>query len=141
MSDCGDVKKVFVASTPSGATAIATATPIKGIALTDSAVDKIKLFLKNEEKSHDEFGLLIKVKRDGCSGYSYDMSLSPLADSEANGDKIFERDGARMMIEKASYFFVTGSTLDYIEALTGSGFTLGNPNVKSACACGSSIAF
>ena len=138
MSDCGDVKKVFVAVAPQ------TEAPVvvqKGIGLTDIAVEKIKLFLKNENKSHDDFGLLVKVKREGCSGYSYDMSLAPIGDSETAGDKIFEREGARVMIEKMSYFFVTGSLLDYVEALTGSGFTLTNPNVKSACACGSSIAF
>lgn len=138
MSDCGDVKKVFV-NDKSATSVVEKPTP-KGIEIRPVAAEKIKLFLKNEGKSPEEHALKITVKKDGCSGHSYEMSLTELAPSRANGDKIFERDGAYVAIEKTSYFFVIGSYLDYIEALTGSGFNLINPNVKKTCSCGSSFA-
>lgn len=68
------------------------------------------------------------------------MALDPIAPHKEAGDKVFSHNGATIMIEKLSYLFVTGSRLDYVEALTGSGFNLVNPNVKKTCACGSSFA-
>ena len=135
MSDCGDVKKVFVPASP-----VVLETPvIKGIEITPKAADKIKLFLENEGKSSSEFGLRICVKKDGCSGLSYVMDLAEISKSKELEDKIFEKEGSFAMIEKTSYFYVTGSYLDYIEALTGSGFSLVNPNIKKTCSCGSSF--
>ncbi len=137
MSDCGDVKKVFVKSATE--TAVVVDTPIKGILISDKAAEKIKLFLTNEGKALADFALKVAVKKDGCSGLSYDMSLDEIAPCIANGDKVFELNGAQVVIEKTSYFYVTGSILDYTEALTGSGFTLNNPNIKKTCSCGSSF--
>jgi iron-sulfur cluster assembly accessory protein len=137
MSDCGNVKKVFVKPKEKSKE---VAEPINGIVITDKAASKIKLFLEGDGKSHLEYGLRIGVKKDGCSGLSYDMNLSDIKSSKDNADKIFTKDNAFVMIEKASYFHVYGSELDYSEALTGSGFTLINPNVKKSCACGSSFA-
>lgn len=137
MSDCGDVKKVFV---PTKEKTEAPVEPIKGILIEDVAADKIKLFLTQDEKSTDEYGLYVKVVPDGCSGNSYVMDMKDLASCRENGDKIFEKDGAYLVIDKTSYFFVTGSVLSYKEALTGSGFSLTNPNIKRSCSCGSSFA-
>ncbi|MGE4170025.1 MAG: HesB/IscA family protein [Candidatus Margulisiibacteriota bacterium] len=136
MSDCGDVKKVFVATAPAPT---GVDKPISGIQISDKAAEKITLFLQNEGKSVADFGLRVAVKKDGCSGMSYDMALSDLETSKAQGDKIFEHNGAHVMIEKTSYFYVIGSVMDYVEALTGSGFTLTNPNIKKTCSCGSSF--
>lgn len=136
MSDCGDVKKVFVptkdVSTPPPATT--------GLVITPVAASKIKLFLEKDNKDPDAYGLHIAVVKDGCSGKSYVMNMSPIQAAIDNGDRIFTCDGATVMIDKLSYLFVTGSTLDYTEALTGSGFALHNPNIKKTCSCGSSFA-
>ncbi|NBV82779.1 iron-sulfur cluster assembly accessory protein [bacterium] len=137
MSDCGDVKKVFVPSSTAG---LVPEKPIIGVEITDVAADKIKLFLTGDNKSPDEYGLFIAVVKDGCSGKSYTMALEPIAPHRDTGDKLFSHNGATIMIDKLSYLFVTGSRLDYLEALTGSGFNLVNPNIKKTCACGSSFA-
>ena len=140
MSDCGNVQKVFAPTDPEKVQQeLATREPIKGIEITDKASEKILIFVKGEQKSASEYGLFISVKKDGCSGLSYEMKISPIAESQARQDKIFEKNGAFAMIEKSSYFYVTGSYLDYIEALTGSGFTLVNPNINKTCSCGSSF--
>ena len=139
MSDCGNVQKAFV---PAPSNPVDEHTPhivIKGIEISETAANKILTFVKAEQKSPEEFGLYIAVKKDGCSGLSYEMKIQPIADSQTNQDKIFTKNGAFVMIEKTSYFYVSGSILDYAEALTGSGFTLVNPNIKKTCACGSSF--
>ncbi len=114
--------------------------PAFGIKITDRAAEKIVLFVTNDDHSPTEWGLRITVKKDGCSGNSYDMKIATLEEGKAAEDKIFEHNGGLVMIEKTSYFFVTGSILDYVEALTGSGFNLVNPNIKKTCSCGSSFA-
>lgn len=140
MADCGEVKKVFVASKPMAESEKPVEAPAFGIQITDRAAEKIKLFVSGENHSPNEWGLFISVTKDGCSGNSYTMKIAPIADSKAAGDKIFEHNGGYAMIEKTSYFYVTGSILDYVEALTGSGFNLINPNIKKTCSCGSSFA-
>lgn len=137
MSDCGDVKKVFV--TPKTPAQPLEAPPF-GILISDIAAQKIKQFILADQNSPEEYGLYVAVVKDGCSGKSYDMKMAPIKEAIEKGDKLFQKDGANLVIEKSSYLFVTGSILDYTEALTGSGFVFNNPNIKKTCACGSSFA-
>jgi iron-sulfur cluster assembly protein len=137
MSDCGDVKKVFVATKTPPAPIEA---PLFGIAISELAAQKIKQFIIADNNSPEDYALHVAVVKDGCSGKSYVMKMAPLSESVASGDKVFTHDGANVVIEKTSYLFVTGSILDYTEALTGSGFVFNNPNVKKTCSCGSSFA-
>ena len=139
MSDCGNVKKVFVKDKKESSQ-IDLSEPIKGVKITDVAAEKIKIFVEAEGHNTTTHGLHIRVVKDGCSGNSYEMEIVLISDSLEKQDKIFEYNGSTVMIEKTSYFFVTGSYLDFVEALTGSGFTLKNPNIKRSCSCGSSFA-
>jgi iron-sulfur cluster assembly protein len=136
MSDCGDVKKVFVKPDE---TVNPDASVIKGIQIEPVAAEKIKTFLVQDNKDPKTHGLYVKVVNDGCSGKSYVMDLKAFADAESDGDRVFQYDGANVFVDKGSYLFVVGSILDYKEALTGSGFSLYNPNVKRSCSCGSSF--
>lgn len=135
MSSCGDVKKVFVPANKKEVEA-----PISGVVISDIAANKIKHFVSQQGKEIDAFGLKVSVQKDGCSGHSYLMDIESIQENVDKGAKVFVKDGATLLIEKTSYFFVTGSILDYAEALTGSGFTLNNPNIKRTCSCGSSFA-
>ncbi len=136
MSDCGDVKKVFVKPDEHTSPEVGA---IKGLYIELVAAEKIKAFLLQDNKDPETHGLYIKVVNDGCSGKSYVMDLKALADAESDGDRLFQRDGGNVFVDKGSYLFVVGSILDYKEALTGSGFSLYNPNVKRSCSCGSSF--
>ena len=54
-------------------------------------------------------------------------------------DKEFVIDGVKVVCDKKSYLYLTGTTLDYVkQGLTG-GFTFVNPQAKSACGCGESF--
>ena len=101
------------------------------ITLTDNAVLKIHSLVTGAP----EKGLRVKVVGGGCSGLQYKMDL----DLPKDGDKIFERDGARVVIDRKSFLYLNGTVLDYSEDLMSSGFNLQNPNVKRSCGCGSSF--
>jgi iron-sulfur cluster assembly protein len=101
------------------------------VSLSDNAVVKIKQLTAEKPDA----GLRVKVVGGGCSGLQYRMEL----DSAQERDKIFERDGARLIVDKKSFLYLNGSQLDYAEELMASGFRLVNPNVKRSCGCGESF--
>jgi iron-sulfur cluster assembly protein len=104
-----------------------------GITLTDNAVQKIRSLVA-EDQSADR-GLRVKVVGGGCSGLSYKMDL----DQKRDGDRVFERDGARIIVDRKSYLYLNGTELDYADDLMHAGFNLRNPNVKRSCGCGASF--
>ncbi len=135
MSDCGNVQKVFV---PSDNATTEQKPAISGLEITEIAAEKIRHFCKSDKKNPDDYCLYVKVVTDGCSGKSYSMDLAKIADYP--DDKIFKLNGATVIVDKTSYIFLIGSTLDYVETLLMSGFQLNNPNIKKSCSCGSSFA-
>ena len=136
MSSCGNVQKVFV---PSEKEKVEELNPISGVEITDVAAEKIKFFVETDKKSPSEYGLRVSVVKDGCSGNSYTMELGRVEEGKKNGDKLFEKNGAYVIIDKLSYLFVIGSQVDYQQTLLASGFQLVNPNIKRSCSCGSSF--
>lgn len=100
------------------------------ITLSDNAVRKILSLVSDSNQ-----GLRVKVVGGGCSGLQYRMDL----DEERTGDKIFERDGAKLLVDRKSFLYLNGTELDYADELMTSGFNLRNPNVKRSCGCGSSF--
>ena len=105
----------------------------KGITLSDQAIEKILSLTAEDARS--EPGLRVKVVGGGCSGLSYKMDL----DEERKGDRVFEREGARIIVDRKSYLYLNGTELDYSDDMMQSGFQLNNPNVSRTCGCGQSF--
>ena len=103
------------------------------ISITDQAARKILALMA--EKGRDDAGLRVKVVGGGCSGLTYKMDL----DVPREGDRVFEHDGAKIVVDRKSFLYLKGTELDYKEELMASGFNLRNPNVKRSCGCGSSF--
>jgi iron-sulfur cluster insertion protein len=80
--------------------------------------------------------LRIAVNGGGCSGFQYDFVLD---DKREDDDKIFELDGAQVLVDPTSLNFMAGSTLDFIDDLMGQSFRIQNPQAKSSCGCGTSF--
>lgn len=73
----------------------------------------------------------------GCSGFQYRFQLE---DQHAPDDVLFERDGARVVVDSASLDLLRGSTLDYQEELIRSTFRIvDNPQAERGCSCGASF--
>ena len=101
------------------------------ITLTDNAVLKI-LSLVAEQPSQ---GLRVEVVGGGCSGLQYRMDM----DEPRDGDKIFQRDGARVVVDRKSFLYLNGTELDFADSLMSAGFSLHNPNITRSCGCGASF--
>lgn len=80
--------------------------------------------------------LRVAVVGGGCSGLQYKMDLQ---DQPANRDILVESSGIRVVVDPKSALYVTGSELDYIEALQDGGFKVRNPNAATSCSCGESF--
>ncbi|MHC4549917.1 MAG: HesB/IscA family protein [Planctomycetota bacterium] len=105
------------------------------ITITDRAAAKGKELLQKEQ-GLERPGLRVKIVGGGCSGLNYRMEFES---GPAEGDELFEHAGFRVFVDRKSLFFLNGSELDYVEALTGAGFRFANPNAKSTCGCGDSF--
>jgi iron-sulfur cluster assembly protein len=106
-----------------------------GLALTPKAAEKIKAVFV-EQKMPEGSCLRIGVKGGGCSGFSYvlDVTRDP-----AEGDEVFESNGVRIVADLKSYLYLSGTTIDYDDALLKGGFVFHNPNAKRSCGCGASF--
>ena len=105
------------------------------IEITDNAAKKIRTLMAKQGLT--EGGLRVGVKGGGCSGLSYTFAWEKQARA---GDEVFEGpEGAKIFIDRKSYLFLKGTTLDYDTALLTKGFVFNNPNAKQTCGCGSSF--
>src|SRR5690242_11823268 len=103
------------------------------LTLTDSAVQHLRALV--EEKGEPGKALRIYIERGGCAGMSYEMTL----DDPAENDFAAERDGVKVIVDPNSLQYLQGSTIDYCDDLTGTGFRIQNPNAARSCGCGTSF--
>ncbi len=102
--------------------------------ITDKASDKVRFLQQQEGKAG--FALRVKVVGGGCSGYSYNLDFE---EKPSEADVVFEDKGVKLVVDPKSLAMVDNSQVDWIDAMTGAGFTIKNPNAKGACGCGSSF--
>jgi iron-sulfur cluster assembly protein len=103
------------------------------IKVTPSAAKRVTTLL---QKQNRPTGVLrVSVVGGGCSGLQYKMDLQ---DAPANRDILVESSGVRVVVDPKSALYVTGSELDYLDALDG-GFKVKNPNAATTCSCGESF--
>ena len=105
------------------------------ITLTEKGAEKVHEFLASQGEQSGVAGLRVGVRGGGCSGFQYALAFDQLRD----GDEIFEDHGIRLLVDRQSLPYVSGSTIDFVDGLQGAGFKVDNPNVVAACGCGSSF--
>src|SRR5690349_9226033 len=103
------------------------------IKLTLSAATKVGSLLTRQGRPGGV--LRVAVVGGGCSGLQYKMDLQ---DAPASRDILVETGGIRVVVDPKSALYVTGSELDYLDALQG-GFKVKNPNAATSCSCGESF--
>ena len=104
------------------------------IKVTPSAAHKVGSLLAKQGRPTGV--LRVAVMGGGCSGLQYKMDLQ---DAPANRDILVESAGIRVVVDPKSALYVTGSELDFAEALQGGGFKVTNPNAATTCSCGESF--
>jgi iron-sulfur cluster assembly accessory protein len=103
------------------------------IKVTASAALRVTTLLQKQGRPNGV--LRVSVIGGGCSGLQYKMDLQ---DAPANRDLLVETGGVRVVVDPKSALYVTGSELDYLDALNG-GFKVKNPNAATSCSCGESF--
>jgi iron-sulfur cluster assembly protein len=105
------------------------------IEISETAARKIASLMA--KRGLTEGGLRVGVKGGGCSGLSYTFAWER---EPRFGDEVFTGPGGtRLFVDKKSYVYLKGTTLDYDTALLTQGFVFHNPNAKQTCGCGSSF--
>ena len=105
------------------------------ITVSDNAREKLLSLMKESDENVNY--VRVGVKSGGCSGLSYDLDLdSKMLDT----DKLFEHNEIKLLVDKKSYLYLVGTTLNYSGGLNGKGFVFENPNASRTCGCGESFA-
>jgi len=118
----------------------ATATPSyrigdeRLIKVTANAAKKVRTLLTKQGRADGV--LRVAVLGGGCSGLQYKMDLQ---DGPASRDIMVETGGIKVVVDPKSALYVTGSELDYRDALQDGGFKVTNPNAATSCSCGESF--
>ncbi len=105
------------------------------ITITDKGAEKVHEFLAGQSADVSAAGLRVGVRGGGCSGFQYNLAF----DEQRDDDVVFESHGLKLLVDRQSLQYVSGSTIDYVDSLQGAGFQVNNPNVVAACGCGSSF--
>src|SRR6187551_20683 len=104
------------------------------ISVTPTAAEKITELLTEENKL--DAGLRVLVQGGGCSGFQYGLMIE---EGGGDADQVFESNGVRLFVDPVSISYLKGAEVDFVDTVTGGGFTIKNPNATSTCGCGSSF--
>ena len=104
------------------------------INVSQTAASKISELLGEEGKAGS--GLRVFVQGGGCSGFQYGLMIE---ENGGDADQVFESNGVKLYVDPVSISYLKGSEVDFVETVTGGGFTIRNPNAVSTCGCGQSF--
>ena len=106
------------------------------IKVSDTAKKKVIELMTDDGFDATTDFVRVGVKSGGCSGLSYDLTFDK--NTEEN-DKVFEENSVRIVVDKKSFLYLVGTTLEYSGGLNGKGFVFNNPNANRTCGCGESF--
>lgn len=106
------------------------------IKVSEHAKKKVMELMTDDGYNPSTDYVRVGVKSGGCSGLSYDLKFDK---TQLDGDKIFEDNDIKIVVDKKSFLYLIGTTLDYSGGLNGTGFVFKNPNANRTCGCGESF--
>ncbi len=106
------------------------------IQVSETAKQKVIGLMTEEGYDATKDYVRVGVKSGGCSGLSYELKFD---DKIGESDKIFEDNDVRIIVDKKSFLYLVGTTLEYSGGLNGKGFVFNNPNAQRTCGCGESF--
>jgi iron-sulfur cluster insertion protein len=102
--------------------------------VAESAVNKIKELIA--EENNPDLKLRVFVQGGGCSGFQYGFTFDELQNED---DFDYNFDGVKVLVDSMSAQYLQGASIDYVDDVYGSSFTINNPNATTTCGCGSSF--
>ena len=102
--------------------------------LSEQAVAKIRQFQTSQDDYRDKT-FRVYIEGGGCSGFQYGFTF----DDPREGDTRVRAGDVEVLVDPQSAMYVGGSTIDFVEGLTGAGFVVRNPNASGSCGCGMSF--
>lgn len=105
------------------------------ITVSNAAKEHAIQLIKDENKPENTF-IRVGVDGGGCSGLMYNLEFDHVM---KEGDKEFEDNGIKIVVDKKSFLYLVGTELDFTGGLNGKGFTFKNPNASRTCGCGESF--
>jgi iron-sulfur cluster assembly protein len=106
------------------------------IKVSETAKQRVRLLMTEEGFDASKDFVRVGVKSGGCSGLSYELKFDNKA---GETDKVFEDNAVRIIVDKKSFLYLVGTTLEYSGGLNGKGFVFNNPNAQRTCGCGESF--
>lgn len=104
------------------------------VTISNAAKDRLLELLKKEGSSKKY--VRVGVESGGCSGLSYKLVFE---NEKNNDDELIEDNGVKLLVNKKSYLYLVGTTLEFSDGLNGKGFVFNNPNASRTCGCGESF--
>ena len=104
------------------------------INISDSARDRLRHLL-DADTVQKQF-VRVGVESGGCSGLSYKLTFD---DNKSQDDELIEDNKIKLLINKKSFLYLVGTTLEFSDGLNGKGFVFNNPNASRTCGCGESF--
>ncbi|MDA0357121.1 MAG: iron-sulfur cluster assembly accessory protein [Bacteroidetes bacterium] len=106
------------------------------IKVSEIAKTKVTQLMREEGFDPSQDFVRVGVKSGGCSGLSYDLHFDHTTHPD---DKLFEDNDVKIVVDKKSFLYLVGTTLEYSGGLNGKGFVFNNPNANRTCGCGESF--
>ncbi|WP_432412597.1 HesB/IscA family protein [Rasiella sp. SM2506] len=106
------------------------------IKVSDTAKTKLEQLMSEEGFNVTNDYVRVGVKSGGCSGLSYELNFD---DKLGENDKLFEDNLVKIAVDKKSFLYLVGTTLEFSGGLNGKGFVFNNPNANRTCGCGESF--
>jgi iron-sulfur cluster assembly protein len=104
------------------------------INISNSARDRL-LHIMQQEKEDKNF-VRVGVESGGCSGLSYKLDFD---NAKHDDDELIKDNEIQLLINKKSFLYLVGTTLEFSDGLNGKGFVFNNPNASRTCGCGESF--
>lgn len=106
------------------------------IKVSEDAKKKIASLMSEGGYNASQDFVRVGVKSGGCSGLSYELNFDK---NTTEGDKLFEDNNIKLIVDKKSFLYLIGTILEYSGGLNGKGFVFNNPNAQRTCGCGESF--
>ena len=89
------------------------------IKVSDIAKKKVIDLMTEDGFDPNSAFVRVGVKSGGCSGLSYELKFD---NEQHEDDKVFEDNGVKIIVDKKSFLYLIGTTLEYSGGLNGTGF-------------------